>query len=147
MVINLYANTRLLNRLDRTFAPIATLDGHLREGCDVINPDIWVEYDASYLNANYAYIAAFNRYYYFREPPAVDGKRMLLMLHADALYNYRDLIRKSECIADRSSSNYNPYLDDDAVSQESGYEYYSRSLPFEFTPDSGSYVLICAGGS
>ena len=147
MVINLYRNTKLLNRLERTFSAVATLNGHLRDGCDVINPDIMVEFNASYLNANYAYIPDFNRYYYFREPPAVDGKTMILMLHADALYNYRDLIMKSECIADRSSSNYSPYVDDDVITSESGYEYYSRSLPFEFTPDRGSYVLICAGGS
>ena len=147
MQISLYSNTLLLNRLDRTFNNPITLTGELRDAMDVINPDIYVEYNASYLTRNYAYLPDFNRYYYFRQPPSVDGKRMMLHLHADALYNYRDLILKSECIAERSSSNYNPYVDDDAISSESGFEYYSRSLPFEFTPDNGSYVLICAGGS
>ena len=147
MQITLYSNTRLLNRLDRTFGSPVTLTGELRDPMNVIDPDITVEFNSAYLTKNYAYLPDFNRYYYFRNPPSVNGKLMVLHLHADALYNYRDLIMKSECIADRSSSNYNPYLDDDAISQESGYEYYSRSLPFEFTPDSGSYVLICAGGS
>ena len=146
MQIVLYNNGKLLNRLERDLNVVATLTGELREGCDVINPQIMVEYNANYLNANYAYIAAFNRYYYFSEPPAFNGKFMILYLHADALYNYRDLILKSECIAERSSSNYNPYLDDSAILKCAGYEYYSRSLPFEFTPNSGSYVLMVAGG-
>ena len=147
MQITLYSNTMLLNRLERTFNSPVTLTGELRDPMNVINPDIYVEYNASYLNKNYAYLPDFNRYYYFRNPPSVDGKRMMLLLHADALYNYRDLILKSDCIAERSSSNYNLYLDDDAIMKSSGYDYFSRSLPFEFTPSAGSYVLICAGGS
>lgn len=147
MQIVLYNNGKLLNRLERDLNAVATLSGELREACDLINPDIFVEYNAQYLTANYAYIADYNRYYYFREPPAIEGKRMLLMLHADALYNYRDLIRKSECIAERSSSNYDLYLDDSAILKTAGYEYFSRSLPFAFEPDRGTYILMCAGGA
>ena len=146
MEIVLYNNQKLLNRLERDFNTVATLNGELREGCDIINPQIMVEYNAAYLTANYAYIAAFNRYYYFSEPPAIEGKFMILFLHADALYNYRDLIMKSDCIAERSSSNFDPYLDDSAILKCAGYSYYSRSLPFEFTPSDGTYVLMVAGG-
>ena len=147
MQITLYNNTKLLNRLERTFSSPVTITGSLRDPMNVINPDIYVEYNSAYLTKNYAYLPDFNRYYYFRNPPSVDGKRMMLHLHADALYNYRDLILKSDCIAERSSSNYNLYLDDDAIMKSSSYDYFSRSLPYEFTPDNGSYILICAGGS
>lgn len=146
MQIILYNNGKLLNRLERDLNVVATLNGSLRESCDIINPQIAVEYDAAYLTANYAYIPAFNRYYYFSEPPLIDGKRMILLLHADALYNYRDLILKSECIAERSSSNYNQYLDDSAILKLAGYQYYSRSLPYEFKPNGGSYIIMVAGG-
>lgn len=147
MQITLYNNTKLLNRLERTFNDAVTLTGELRDAMNVIDPDIYVEFNSAYLTKNYAYLPDFNRYYYFRQPPSVDGKRMMLHLHADALYNYRDLILKSDCIAERSSSNYNLYLEDDAIMKASGYDYFSRSLPYEFTPDSGSYILICAGGN
>lgn len=146
MQIILYNQTIPLNHAARNLTQPATLTGTLREGCDILNPDIRVNYNVGYLQCNYAYIADFGRYYYFREPPTIEGDIMTIKLHADALYNYLQIILKSQCIAERSASNYELMLEDSAVSALSGYDVFSRSLPYEFRPDMGRYVLAVAGG-
>lgn len=148
MTINLYSQTIPINHMARNMTPVATLTGYLREGCSILNPDIKVEYNASYLGANYAQISDFGRFYYFREPPTIEGDTMILHLHSDALYNYRNIVLNSECIAERSSSRYNLKLKDSALLGETGYSYYSRSFAggYEFQPGAGKYVL-CTGGA
>ena len=147
MQIVLYKNNKPLNHVTRSFNLPVSLVGNLREGFDGMDPDIEVEYNAAFFSYNYAYIADFGgRYYYYRESPTVEGKKMILHLTADSLYNWRSIIMKSQCIAERSSSLYDVFLADSAVVDSAGYRYYSRSLPYEFRPDYGSYILFVAGG-
>lgn len=146
MQIVLYTNSTPLNRITRSLSTVATLDGHLREGCNILNPDIRVEYNGSYIGANYAYIADFGRYYYFRESPTIEGDTMILHLHVDVLYTYATQIQNGSCIAERSSSNFDLFLPDSAYMEEAGYYYHSLSLPYNFRPDSGIYVLSTTGG-
>lgn len=147
MQLNLYQNSKPFNHTSRTFTNPISISGHLRDGCDIFDPEIEVEYNASLFAYNYAQIPEYgNRFYYFRETPSIDGKRMVLHLSADSLYNWRNVIMKSHCIAERSSSNFELMLEDSAVSAVAGYEVFSRSLPYAFRPDQGIYVLIVAGG-
>lgn len=146
MDIVLYQNRTAVNRSTRALTPIAAISGFLREGCNILNPDIRVEYNSAYLTANYAYIADFGRYYFFREAPTIEGKIMVLHLHVDVLYTYRQQIMAAPCIAERSSSNFDLMLPDDAYAEEAGYYYHSLSLPYTFRPDHGIYVLSTTGG-
>ena len=146
MNLVLYQNKTAVNRSTRNLTQIASITGHLREGCNILNPDIRLEYNSAYLAANYAYIPEFNRYYYFREAPTIVGKVMMLHLHVDVLYTYRSLIMAAPCIAERSSSNFDLMLPDDAYAEEAGYYYHSLSLPYTFRPDRGIYVLSTTGG-
>ena len=121
MQITLFQNSRPLNHTRRTFTAPVTISGYLREGCDIFDPEIEIEYNASLLSYNYAQIPDYgNRFY--------------------------SVIMNSHCIAERSSSNYELMLEDSAVSAVAGYELFSRSLPYSFRPDQGIYVLIVAGG-
>lgn len=146
MQIELYSNKTPLNRVTRSLTPVATLSGYLREGCGIFAPDIRVNYNAAYIAANYAYIAEYGRYYYFREPPTIEGDIMVLHLYVDVLYTYWSQIQGASCIAERSSSNFDLYLPDSAYAEEAGYYYHSLSLPYTFRPDSGIYVLSTTGG-
>lgn len=147
MQITLYQNSKPLNHTSRTFTQPVTITGYLREGCDIFEPDIEIEYNSAMLSYNYALIPDYgNRYYYFREAPTIEGKKIILHLTADSLYNWLNVIVKSYCIAERSSSNFELMLEDSAVSAVAGYELFSRSLPYAFRPDQGIYVLIVAGG-
>lgn len=146
MQLTLSKNTKPINHITRTFNDPLIITGFLREGCDIFNPDIEVEYNAAYLQYNYAYISDYGRYYYFSDPPTIEGKKMILHLMADSLYNFRGVILSSQCIAERSSSVYDLYLTDDAVASEAGYTYFSYSLPYTFHPENGKYILAVAGG-
>lgn len=147
MNITIYTNTVPLNHINRSLTQIASLNGTLKEGCDILSPDVTVEYNSSYIGANYAYIPDFSRYYYFRQPPTIEGKTMVLHLYADSLYNFRNVILASPCIAERSSSHFNNYLPDSAVLEEEGYYYSTGVLPYEFKPNNGSYLLTVCGGN
>lgn len=146
MQLLLYRNTIPLDHIYRSFNDAQTLTGYLKDSCDILNPDIVTSFDSSLLNKNYCYIADFGRYYFYRQAPTIDGREMILHLHADALYNYRNVILNSQCIAERSSSKYDTMLPDSVVKSTSGYNYYTSVLPFTFTPENGSYILTVAGG-
>ena len=148
MNVTLYTNTTAKNKINRTLSGGVTVAGTLRESCDMFNPDIEIAYDAGRLTKNYAYIPAFNRYYFFRKPPSIDTGRGLIIihLHVDVLYTYRDIIERSQVIAGRSSSHYNLNFPDSAVMRESGYDHFSGVLPYTFTPENGSYILTVSGG-
>ncbi len=149
MQIQIYRNTTPLNYVNsRVLTSVATLEGHLKDACNVTDPDIEVVFNANYVAANYAYIPAFGRYYYFRKAPTIDGNHMILHLHGDSLYNYRNTINNSQCIADRSSSWYDPMIPDGAVRMESGYQYYSMAFGesfFDLASGGGTYVMSVAG--
>lgn len=146
MQIVLKKNTTPLNHCNRNLTTIATISGTLKEGCDILEPDIRVNYNLDYFTANYASIADFGRNYYYRKPPTVDGDFLILHLHADTLMNYLPIVLASQCIAERSSSKYNLYLNDSALLGEVGYNYFQRKLTGDaFTPDRGKYILTVGG--
>lgn len=142
-----YKNTQRLNSPYRTFINPATISGTPRDELDFLNPVITIEYNSAIISSkhNYAYIAEYGRYYYILGI-TVKGKTMEISFHTDSFYNYRSCILRSECIAERSSSNYELMLEDTAVAAVAGYEVFSRSLPYSFRPDQGTYVLTVAGG-
>lgn len=138
-------NTAPKNRLFRKLTGELTSTGTLKESCDVLNPIITMAYNAYHVNINYAYIADFGRYY-FVENYVIDGDLVHIKLHVDVLYTYRNIIMNSQCIAARSSSNYNVNLVDNMIQAEEGYRYNITQLPYEFDPSTGSYILMVTGG-
>lgn len=142
----LYQNTIPLNHARRTFNNPLAIYGTPKEGINPLKPEITVEYNAAILQYNYAYIAEYGRYYSFSELPTIDGKIMHLSLKADTFWNWKNVIMRSQCIAERSSSLYDVMVEDSAVIGVAGYTYFSRSLPYTFQPDHGTYVLMVAGG-
>lgn len=144
--IVLYKNSIPLNHARRTFTDPLNITGTPRDEINLLRPEITVEYNAAIMAYNYAYIAEYNRYYSFSELPTVAGKTLKLSLKADTFWNWKNVIMKSQCIAERSSSIYELMLEDTAVSAVAGYDIFSRSLPYEFRPDMGRYVLAVAGG-
>lgn len=147
MQITLYNQTIALDHMQRNMISPVTISGNLREACDIIAPDITLNYNSTVAGKNYAYIPDFGRYYYFRKPPTIEGDIMELHLYADSLYNYRNEIYNANCIAERSSSHYNLYLPDSAILEEQGYIYHTGVLPYKFKPENGSYLLTVCGGN
>lgn len=146
MTVFLYSQSKPYNAIARNMTGEITVSGTLREPCDVFNPEIELEYNSTYLIKNYAYIPEFGRYYYYKEPPTITGNRIVLHLHGDSLYNFRNSVYASQCIAERSSSHYDLMLPDSVVLGEQGYTVFNRVLPYQFTPNNGQYILTIAGG-
>lgn len=147
MNIILYNQSIALDHMSRSMSNPVTISGHLREGCDIIAPDIRVQYNASLLGKNYAHIPDYERYYYFKKPPSIEGDTMVLHLYSDAKYNFRSEIMNANCIAERSSSHFNLFLPDNAIIEEEGYIYHTGVFPYEFKPQNGSYILTVCGGN
>lgn len=147
MTINLYTQTKPYNAIVRNMTGETTVTGYLRGACNVFKPQIEIEYDATLLGKNYAYIPEYGRYYYYEESPTIDGKTMILHLKGDSMYNFKTTVYNTSVIAERSSSNYDLMLPDSAVLGEQGYTIFNRVLPYQFTPNNGQYILTIAGGS
>ena len=147
MDIIFYKNKSPLNNVSRVLSDAVTKSGFLREGSDILSPDVTLEYNSTFLTYNYAYIADYGRYYYYNGAPSIEGKTMVVHLKADSLYNYLSEVLAADCIAERSSSNYNMFLKDSALLGEVGYKYFSRSFTggASFTPERGKYILMTGG--
>ena len=146
MNLTLYNQTKPYNSIVRNTTNPLSITGTLREPCDILNPEIEVEYNSQVIGKNYAYIPEFGRYYYYKTPPTIDGRRAVLHLHGDSMYNFRTAIYASSVIAERSSSHYDLMLPDSVVMGEQGYTVFNRVLPYQFTPGNGEYLLTIAGG-
>lgn len=99
-------------KLYKTFTVIKTLNGHLKEETDMVNPVIRVTTDV--LNScNYAYIPEFGRYY-FIDSPAVSVRTNLydVTLKCDVLMSFEQEIINVPIIAERSTNIFNGYLPD-----------------------------------
>lgn len=64
-----------------------------------------------YSDYNYAYIPAFDRYY-FVKPTILDGNRMECALSIDVLMTFKNDIKNLDCVIARNSNKYNSYFHD-----------------------------------
>lgn len=109
---------------------------------NIIRPTIII--DTRAFNFNYVYIPDFGRYYYVDNIQLLNGQRIALQLSCDVLMSHAGAIRSSQCIADRSTSDVNPYLVDRTIPSRDDAKVYVRKMgssPFTTT----SYVLQVAG--
>ena len=109
---------------------------------NIIRPTIII--DTRAFNFNYVYIPDFGRYYYVDNIQLLNGQRIALQLSCDVLMSHAEKIRSSQCIADRSTSDVNPYLVDRTIPSRDDAKVYVRKMgssPFTTT----SYVLQVAG--
>ena len=115
---------------------------------DLLNPVLTFKNDQfrQYAAANYCHIGApFNRYYFMGTATAGEDGLTRIPCHVDALYTYRQNILNADCIAERSSSSYSDYLQDEYIQIEKGYTYNISKFNYAFDPDTGDYVLLVSG--
>lgn len=148
MILALYNCTSAQNVVHKNKTNVRNVSGQLMEGTTIENPIITIEYFGS-VNFNYVYIGAFGRYYFIDNMEMDEGQNVTLHLSVDVLSSFWDRMKKSQCIALRSSSNYNKYLDDKEVVKLPTSRYIFRKLSTKFTPSdgAGNYVLTLGGGN
>lgn len=127
---------------------IATATCQLTERCSLKDPVLLIDMNTSLFSANYCYIADFGRYYYLEPAEIVNGNQMQVTGHCDVLCSFWNDFKNSQCIAGRSSSNYDDYMEDSMVVIKETYRTEARRLSGEFTPTAAGanhYVLTIGG--
>ena len=109
------------------------------------NVVVHVPYVSNYANINYAYIPDFNRFY-FVSVDNLKGVRLKLTMKSDALSSFWNNYKYSQCIAKRSSSNYNTDIKDDMLAFKPQPIYIRRKTSNKFTPSSSGYCYVLTLG-
>lgn len=139
MQIVFYKTTTDKDHLSKTLTDALTINGTLRDSCDLLNPVIEFEYNAAILTKNYCCIPDFNRKY-FVTGVVVDGKRIIVRLHVDVLSTYKTDILASRGNVVRSNQG-DKYIKDNRATQTE--KVYWRSMDMGPAFKSGScYILV-----
>lgn len=152
--IDFLYNNEPMNKISKTPQDLGlTLTGTLREDSSIMDPVILVEC-ADPIVANYAYIAAFQRYYFIRDISAFrsykdenDNMHNLwrITMHTDVLKTFSEGILGSPCVVAKSTNRFNLYLNDSNY-KCFAYEYVStQRFPGGFDTEHPSFVLTLLG--
>lgn len=118
MTINLYTNSSPKKKIGKSLTLVKGMTGQLREECDMINPSVLIE-NAGVINANYAYIPEFGRYYFITKITSVRENLWRIDMHVDVRESFADAIKKNRAVLERSEGYYNLYLNDPMLPIES----------------------------
>lgn len=120
----------------------------IKEDCSLTNPVIYINTSDDLTEVNYMKLG--NYYYYVRCDllPGSDGIKSLYRLvgKRDVLMSFKNEILTLKVIVDKNEYDINAYIDDGSyiVEEREKIETISYSGGFN---DSGSYILITAGGA
>ena len=116
MIASFYNNSsdnRVVHKSLSVIASNVSIDANGQ--IDVTNPVIKLNMNENILLSNYMYIPKWNRYYYITVIRVLNGKQIEITGHCDVLMSFWNNFKNSLCVAQRSSSNYDEYIDDDLV--------------------------------
>lgn len=66
-------------------------------GLQELRPQIIVDYNATYLSANYLYLDLYGKYYFIEDKIAEIGKRIILICSIDPLMSFEQQLRACPC--------------------------------------------------
>ena len=115
-----------------------------RDESSIVDPVILVEKEDP-LDANYAYIEAFRRYYYIKDITSVRTGLWRVTMHTDVLKTFSEGILNSPCIVAKSSSRFNLYLNDSDYKCEQCDLVFTKTFPSGFTISDSRYVAVILG--
>ena len=143
MDITLYQNISENNRVGKTLINAQTFTGNLRQSTSIINPVIMLNADNPTVY-NYAYISAFNRYYFINKIEAYRTGLFILTMSVDVLETYKTEIKGMLAIIDKNETVGNNYFNDGSFVLDS--RAYNQIINFSngFN-DNGEFILITAG--
>ena len=150
MDIQLFKNNTPPPHMGRSLTPVAAfaIPDNVIEKMDLLNPVLTFK-NSDFPNiatANYCHLGApFNRYYFMGTATAGEDGLTRIPCHVDVLYTYRQNILNADCIAERSSSSYSEYLQDEYIKIEQGYTYNVSKFNYSFESSLGDYILHVSG--
>ena len=150
MTLTLYNSPGERNLLNRNMAVVGTQKVlSVTDPCRIETPEILLDYDATFINADYAYIDNFSRYYFITDKEIVNGNHIRLFLESDPLMSFKASILSSPCIAKRTSMKTfaNGNIVDDRVTFSKTLIRDPRKAATGFTPNgSGNCYCLTLGG-
>lgn len=115
------------------------------DSLDFENPTLLLDLTQSKISKNYALMEG--RYYFLEEPEIINGHHVEIQAHIDDLMTHKAAIMNTQIIADRSSSNYENYMEDGMVTDSGKIAVKIRKLPkmFDTANVTNNYVIILGG--
>ena len=153
MTIELKTCTSEPNAVSKTLASLMDLEGFLREESPISNPSIMIESSlpiaSNIVQANYAYIPAFSRYYFITEITHIRTHLWRLDMKCDVLMSFASSIGESAAIIEETSligaQRDNEYVSNDSFATlvKDKTDIIQFASGFDDTP---YFILITAGG-
>lgn len=143
MNIIFYETVSPENVIDKALTDATTKTGNLLEDTDIIRPSI--EFNFNPVGFNYAYIADFERFYYVRSIVNTGASTWRVDLEVDPLMSFKEQIKSSPCIAAKSSSVYNLYLNDPNYKCYQDDVILMQNFPTGFDDQNPRFVLTVLG--
>lgn len=146
MQVNLYSG--FSKRINSTKLPNTTptvKNGTLRSMCSVTNPEIEFKTMGTTCPANfcYAYIPAFNRYYFITDWIA-DGALWVCKMNEDCLASWRTNIGTTSAYIERSASNYDGSVIDTLYPCDTNYSVIKTAMSSgwnQVAPSGGCFIV------
>lgn len=105
MVVNFYKYTGDSRVADKELeAILGPVNCQIQDGCTLINPILKLEYNASFFDADYFYIADWGRYYTMANPTVDDGGRMYITGMVDPIKSFWSEISASKAMITRQEN-------------------------------------------
>ena len=137
---NYSGDVRKLNKYLTTITTVNIIT--ITDETNILAPTVIIE--ARAFNFNYAYIPAFNRYYFVENVDIMRGERIAVRLRVDVLMSHKTAILQSNVIADRSASNSDPYIVDNKVGSRDKANTYVRKV--DNSPFTTKTFVLSTGG-
>ena len=115
----------------------------IKDICSMTDPIIILDSDTVLLSCNYMKLGAF--YYYITVEALPGGSRYRIVGKRDPLTSFKNDILMLDAVVDKNQYESNMYIDDGSFITESRENIQLINFSSGFN-DSGSYILIAAGG-
>lgn len=143
MQVQLLKNNANTNSFNRNFIKNDNFEGVLKEGSDMLAPEILFELSSA-PDYNMAYIPSFNRYYFIGWENVSNNLWKMYTNEIDVLYTYKNEILALDAIIDKQEYNTNPYINDGSFIREERTIIETKPFSSGFN-DTPTYILITAG--
>ena len=136
------------NMINKTVTIVTDYTGAVaRVNLSVENPVLILEESvANIMNANYCYIAEFNRYYFITDKTADANGLWTISLKVDVLESFKNDIFNLKGIVSRQKDNYDMYLKDDKIPVGARKIVAVRKFAKIFNGEQPSVVMLVLGG-
>lgn len=120
-------------------ADTITISAEIKEDVQIMRPVFYIVYNSTIVDQHYNYVHAFGRYYFITDTAVTTGGSMRISCKMDVLYTYADQIVQCPIVAERSSNNFNAFIQDN---ERRFYQYTNNQYKVIGT-DIGCPDIIC----